>query len=174
MSRAARAALLALCAVLGACGPGLSDLQDYVAQVKARKTTQIEPIPQMKPYEPFAYVAGERRDPFVPMQSERDRNAQAAAGGGVRPDLTRNKEALEDFPLDALQMVGVVSYQNVLYALVKAPDAVIHRVTAGNHMGQNFGRIDKISENQISLTEIVPDGFGGYSERPASLALAEK
>lgn len=156
---------------LAGCGSGMSDLEDYVAKIKARKTTQIEPVPQMKQYEPFAYVPGDRRDPYVPKLSERERNASSS---GVRPDLTRNKEALEDFPLDALSMVGIVTYRNALYALVKAPDAVIHRVTLGNHMGQNFGKITKIAESEISLTEIVPDGFGGFTERPASLALAEK
>jgi type IV pilus assembly protein PilP len=51
---------------------------------------------------------------------------------------------------------------------------VIHRVTVGNYMGQNFGKITNISESEVSLDEIVPDGFGGFKEQPASLAAEQK
>jgi type IV pilus assembly protein PilP len=57
--------------------------------------------------------------------------------------------------------------------MVKAPDGVVHRVAVGDHLGQNFGTINKIEPSEIDLTEIVPDGFGGWIERPATLALAE-
>jgi type IV pilus assembly protein PilP len=154
--------------LLGACSSDMDELANYVVQVKARKSTAIDPIPQIKPYEAFTYVPGARRDPFVPTLPESARN------NTLRPDLNRNKEALEEFPLDALKMVGVIDYNRVLYAMVKAPDGVIHRVAAGNHMGQNFGRITKVSEKEVDLTEVVADGFGGYKEQPAVLAAEEK
>jgi len=160
---------LAATLALSACSSGMDDLEQYVAQVKARKTTQIDPIRQIKPYQAFAYVAGDRRDPFVPTQPERDKSSSSA----LAPDMNRNKEPLEEFPLDALKLVGVVTYKGVVMAMVKAPDSVIHRVKVGDHMGQNFGKIDKITEADVTLTEIVPDGFGGFTERPASLAAAD-
>ncbi len=70
-------------------------------------------------------------------------------------------------------MLGVINMGSDSYALVKAPDGVVHRVSRGNHMGQNYGRITRISESQIDLVEIVPDGFGGFMERPANLTLTE-
>jgi type IV pilus assembly protein PilP len=158
--------LLGASLTLSACSSGMSDLEQWVASVKARKNTQIEPIPQIKQYEAFAYVAGDRRDPFVPTQPEHDRGPS----NNLRPDLNRNKEALEEFPLDALKLVGLVNYENRIYGMVKAPDGVIHRVTIGNHMGQNFGTITKITEGEITLNEIVADGFGGFTERLATLA----
>lgn len=154
-----------------ACSSSQEDLQRYVDEVKARKSTQVEPIPQMKQYEAYAYVADDRRDPFMPTLAQRNRGAGDPAA--VRPDLNRNKEALEEFPLDALRLVGEVAFNGKLYAMVKAPDGVIHRVTLGDHMGQNYGRITKVTEAEVLLTEIIPDGFGGFSERPASLAAAE-
>jgi len=163
---ASLATTLVVLLLLGACSPRLGDLEQYVNDVKSRKTTQIEPIPQIKQYQAFAYVAGDRRDPFVPTQPTRERGQ----ANTLRPDLNRNKEALEEFPLDALKLVGIVTYQNRIYAMVKAPDGVIHRVTIGNHMGQNFGTITKITEGIVSLNEIIADGFGGFAERPASLA----
>lgn len=155
--------------LLAGCTSGMDDLEAYVSEVKARKTRAIEPIPQIKQYEAFAYVGEGRRDPFVRAEPPRD----AAPTSSLRPDLTRNREPLEEFPLDGLRMLGVINMGTANYALVKAPDNVVHRVTLGNHMGQNFGKVSKITESQVDLIEIVPDGFGGFMERPANLALTE-
>ncbi|MDE0853018.1 MAG: pilus assembly protein PilP [Nevskia sp.] len=161
--------LLACVALLSACSSDMDELQQYIAQVKARKSTKIDPIPQIKQYEAFAYVAGDRREPFTPSLPESARNGQ-----GVHPDTSRNREPLEEFPLDALKMVGLIDYNKTAYAMIKAPDGVIHRVTVGNYMGQNFGKITSITEREVLLDEIVPDGFGGFKEQPASLAAEQK
>lgn len=163
-----RGSLAAALALFGAtaCTGDMDELQQYVAQVKARKSSQIEPIPQIKQYEAFTYVPGNRRDPFEPAPETND--------NGLHPDTNRNREPLEEFPLDSLRMVGVIDYNKVLYALIKAPDNVIHRVTVGNYMGQNFGKIVKITETEIALDEIVPDGFGGFKEQPTTLAAETK
>jgi len=154
--------------LLGACSSDMDELQQYIAQIKARKSSKIDPIPQIKQYEAFTYVAGNRREPFTPSVPDSGKN------DGVRPDMNRNREPLEEFPLDALKMVGLIDYNKVQYAMIKAPDGVIHRVSVGNYMGQNFGKITKISESEVSLDEIVPDGFGGFKEQPASLAAEQK
>jgi type IV pilus assembly protein PilP len=156
--------------LLAACGPDMADLRQYVEEVKNRKNAQVEPIPQMKQYEAFSYQEGGRRDPFVPTIPQRDSNT---ANSGLRPDENRNKEPLEEFPIDSLRMVGVVNYEGKQYAMVKAPDSVIHRVTVGDHLGQNYGKITKISESETDLVEIVADGFGGFTERPATLTTAQ-
>lgn len=156
-------------AALGACSSGMEDLEQRVGEVKARKSQQIEPVPQIKQFEAFAYVPSERRDPF--QQSQPDPGQ--AVSTGPRPDLNRSREPLEEFPLDALRMQGVIETPKAVFALVKAPDGVIHRVSVGNHMGQNYGQIKSIEESEITLAEIVPDGFGGWISRPATLALAE-
>ena len=159
---------LACATLLSGCGSDMSDLESYVAEVKARQSTSIEPIPQMKQYEAFAYEAADRRDPFAKPNVQQNSSAP-----GPRPDLNRNKEPLEEFPLDALRMVGTISTPSGVFALIKAPDNVVHRVTTKNHMGQNYGEIVGISESEVSLMELVPDGFGGWVQRPASLALAQ-
>lgn len=163
---------LLLAGALSGCTSDMDDLNKYVAGVKARKSTQIEPIPQMKAYEPVPYVVEGRRDPFIAALPDRNGGGDVPASA-VRPDLARNKEPLEEFPLDALRLSGVIRFNGRIYAMVKAPDGVIHRVTVGDHLGQNYGTINKVSEAEVNLTEIIPDGFGGYIERPASLAANE-
>jgi len=156
-------------ALLSACGKGSKDLEAWVTEVKARPPAPIEPIPQMKQYEAFTYDAAGRRDPFASIQPSRQ-----AGNSDLKPDLNRNKEPLEEFPLDGLRMVGIVDTKGKVFALIKAPDGVVHRVAVKNHMGQNYGEIVSISEAEVGLMELVPDGFGGWIQRPASLTLAEQ
>ena len=96
-----------------------------------------------------------------------------AGPNALRPDVNRPREFLEQFSLDTLRMVGTLKLQSRVYGLVQTKDGLVHRVLPGNHMGQSDGRITAIEEGKISLIEIVPDGMGGFVERPAALALSE-
>jgi type IV pilus assembly protein PilP len=91
----------------------------------------------------------------------------------VRPNSNRNREHLEQFSLDTLAMVGTMRISGRNFALIKTRDGVVHRVLAGNYLGQNEGRVVAIEPSKITLTEIVTDGLGGFMERPATLNLAE-
>lgn len=175
MKRAHVLALAAAALLLSACGQDMSDLERYAMEVKSRTSRNIEPIPQPKPYEPFVYEPRDRRDPFLPLLQSRDEAlvAAGAAGGGLKPDLNRPKEPLEEFPLDALRMVGTITMQKRAFALIKAPDSVVHRVSVGDHLGQNYGKITGISETEVVLMEVIPDGFGGWMQRPATVALVQ-
>ena len=153
---------------LTGCSNDLDELQQKVAEIKNRPGERIEPLPEIKPYEAFAYGASNMRSPFVPSAPSRSDVASA-----IRPDIKRSREFLEQFPLDTMQMVGTLQLQGRNYALVQGKDGLVHRVLPGNFMGQNDGRIIGITSTRISIIEIVPDGLGGYIERPASLALNE-
>lgn len=160
---------------LAGCGQDMSDLEEYAMEVKSRTSRNIEPIPQPQPYEPFVYEAGGRRDPFLPLLQGREEALAGSGGqgGAIRPDLNRPKEPLEEFPLDSLRMVGTITMNKRAYALIKAPDAVVHRVSVGDHLGQNYGKITGISETEVVLMEIISDGFGGFVQRPATVALVQ-
>ena len=171
---AARLLTLGLALLAAGCSPGMGDLEEYALEVKSRTSKNIEPIPQPKPYEPFAYEPGDRRDPFLAILQSRDSALASGGGAGaIRPDIDRPKEPLEEFPLDALRMVGTITMQQRAFALIRAPDAVVHRVSVGDHLGQNYGKITGISETEVVLMEIIPDGLGGWIQRPASVALTQ-
>lgn len=161
---------------LSGCGSSnTSDLEQFVAEVRSRQPSKIEPLPEFKPYETFLYQAGDLRSPFDPgLGGQADQNvAGAASNNGLHPDANRPREPLEEFPLDTLRMVGTLSQHGQSWGLVLANDGTIHRVQPGNYLGQNHGKIKQVSEFEIELLEIVPDGLGGWMERPASLALSE-
>ena len=164
------AALVLMALILGACTRGMADLEQKVAEVKSRKGPPIEPIPVMKTFETFEYTAQTMRDPFSPSLDDEGGGPQ-----GPRPDMNRPREALELFPLDSLDMVGTLGFGGKdTTGLIKDPDGVIHRVRPNGYMGQNYGRITGIFEDRIELVELVPNGVGGWIERPASIALESK
>lgn len=176
MDRPARiACLLSLSTLLAACGGGeTQDLRQYVEQVRGKQNSRIEPLPEFTPYETFLYQASELRSPFRPSEGGTpDDVLTQSQDSGVRPDSNRPREALEAFPLDTLRMVGTLDQDGESWALVRTSDGTIHRVQPGNYLGQNHGKIVNISEYEIELVEIVPDGLGGWMERQASLALSE-
>ena len=115
------------------------------------------------------------RDPFEPLRvTEESALAQTGSeGGGIRPDLNRQRELLEMFPLDSLRMVGILERGGAMWALVQSTDKAIHRIREGNYLGQNYGKVTRVSEQQIDLVEIVPNGQGGWMERQAQLAMKE-
>lgn len=160
--------LTAILLALAGCASDMGELQLQVTEIKSRPGERIEPLPEIKPYEAFAYSASSMRSPFIPSVPSRGDVASA-----VRPDIKRSREFLEQFPLDTMRMVGTLQLQGRNYALVQGKDGLVHRVLPGNFMGQNDGRIVGITSTKISIIEIVPDGLGGYIERPAALALTE-
>lgn len=166
-------ALLAL--LLQGCEHDMSDLQSEIADIKSQKSSAIDPIPQMKPYQAFYYERHGDQSPFKPFESyiPPEPEVETTTTNQLKPDFSRNREPLEEFPLDGLSMLGLLEARGERYALVSSPDGVVHRVTYGDHMGQNFGRVVEISALEVVLEEIVPDGFGGYVKRPAVIAVRE-
>ncbi len=150
----------------------MQDLEQYIADVKARPARPIPPIPPVKTYTPYTYVGTTGRDPFISSTSEgTDELASSGSGGGPRPDLERPREYLERFELDTLNMVGTFSKEGSYWGLVRDPDGVVHRVSVNNYMGKNHGRITRISDLEIGLSEFITDGAGGWLVREASIAL---
>ncbi|HWZ64463.1 MAG TPA: pilus assembly protein PilP [Steroidobacteraceae bacterium] len=153
---------------LTACSSADDELTHYIETTKHEPGGRVEPLPEIKPYETFVYADSEMRSPFMP-------SAPGAGAGlaGVRPDMKRNREFLEQFSLDTLKMVGTLRLSGSIFGLVQTKDGLVHRVAVGEHIGQADGKITEISPSKISLVEIVPDSLGGYMERPAALALNE-
>jgi type IV pilus assembly protein PilP len=158
-------------ASLSACGGANNDLRAYIDEVKARPGGRIDPLPPVEPAPTYVYEPGTRRSPFQPDAPQRRPSNDPNAVEG--PDRNRPREFLEQFPLDTLRMVGTLADRRASFGLVQTNDGLVHRVTVGNHMGQNYGRVVSISDSEIQLVEIISDGLGGYLERPAAIGLSD-
>lgn len=161
--------------VAGCVSRDISDLEQYVGGVKARKSGKVEPLPEVKPYERYLYQSADRRNPFSlvegSQQSEIPQIDDVRQRAYLREIQERNKEELEGFELDALRMVGTLQSPADLWGVIKDPEGTVHRVAIGNYMGLNFGKVMDINEDRIDLREIVKDIHGNWEERQTTMAL---
>jgi type IV pilus assembly protein PilP len=164
--------MAAAVALLAGCNSNMRDLEQYIADVKARPAQPIPPIPPVKTYTPYTYVGTTGRDPFISSTSDgSDKVGSNTNSSGPRPDLERPREYLERFELDTLEMVGTFSKEGTFWGLVRDPEGVVHRVLANDYMGKNHGRIIRVENREIDLSEFITDGSGGWLVRDATLAL---
>lgn len=169
--------LLVIGLLSGCSGDGeFADLQEFVAQTNAKPSGAIEPLPEFKPYESFQYSAAGMRAPFdKPVEVKLIKYQDGKAREDIKPDFKRPKEYLEGFSIDALKMVGTINMEgDGLWALVDDAEGGVHKVRPGNYLGRNHGRVTAIDSGQIDLIEIVPDGHGGWLERPRTLKLQDE
>ncbi len=167
--------ILFVALVLSGCQNEKGDLTAYIANVQSQPKPEIQPMPVMKTYEKFAYSAGELRNPFIqtvidilPVEEE----IKEVVDNGIHPDRNRLKEALEFYALNELRLVGTLQ-QDDMWALIRAPEGVIHRVKVGDYLGLEDGQILAISDAEVRLKEIVSDGNSGYVERDATLSVID-
>ncbi len=163
--------------LLAACSQAADDeIRQWMAQQRQVVSPHVEPIPEPIRFMPQAYGAGSTLPPFsadklfVALRSGGDSDA---GGALIRAELNRRKEALESVPLDTMSMVGWLDRRGRKVALVRV-DKLLHQVGVGQYLGQNFGRVMKISAHEIALREIVQDAAGDWVERPVTLQLQEE
>lgn len=168
-----------LCALavlaLSACGgEEFGDLKQELNQLTKDFRGRVEPLPQVKSYEPVPYTAEGQTDPFRPERIDvaAARLSPSASSLRIEKERDRPKEPLEAFPLESIQMLGTISQNKEVFALVKAGPN-LYRVKKGNYMGQNFGVVTGIDESQISLKELIQDSGGEWVERNSALQLVE-
>ena len=169
-----RILIVGLALLAGCGGEEQSELRGELQALTKDLRGRVDPLPQVRSYEPVPYKGESMVDPFVPGRIVVAQAGASAAGtgGGMQPDLNRPKEPLEAFPLDAIQMVGTLTQNKDMFALVRA-GSNLFRVKKGNYMGQNFGVITGIEEGQITLKEVVQDSGGDWVERSAQLQMQE-
>ena len=165
---------LMLLILLSGCGANnQQDLEDFIQETKRRPKKPVDPLPTFQPYESFTYSASQLRNPFEQPVAEL-KELIAKGDKNVKPDFDRPKELLENYNFDQLTLVGHIQKSGVFWALINDGEGYVHRVTRGNYLGKNYGRIVAASPTQIDVIEIVTDGLDGWVERPRVLKLAEK
>jgi type IV pilus assembly protein PilP len=172
------------CALLnmgGCVSTDTSDLDQYTAEILARPGGRIEPLPEIKPYEAYAYQSGDQdaRDPFELFYQKNEENLVDDQDSGLTKEMedeikNRNKEELEQFELDSLRMVGLMESEENQWGIIKGPDGVVHRIKVGNYMGRNTGKVLNVFEDRVELREIVKNSQGRWEERQAAIALDEQ
>lgn len=161
---------LAVLALLAGCGEEQQELRGWMEEQRRRTPAVTEKIEPPKQFEPFRYAAEAGVDPFA--QSRLALRPGEAPSSGLQPDLARRREALEGFPLDSIRMVGHVSDRRGSFALLQA-EGMVYQARVGNHAGQNYGVITRVSESEVKLKELVRDAAGEWTQRETALQLQE-
>ena len=162
--------------LISGCSGGnqYEDLHSFMAEVKAKPSGEVDPLPTFRSYKTFSYGAMAMRSPFDPPLVLAATDSVSGENKVQPPDENRKKEYLENYNFAALSMVGALSKNGEMWSLVNDGSGGIHRVAKGNYMGKNHGRIIAVSNSKIDVIEVVPDGKGEWVERPRTLALKEK
>ena len=168
-------AMMAAALLLAGCGDSdVKEVRDWMDQVKRDTRPVVKPLSEPKAFIPYAYGAKEAVDPFSPnkLLAELAKAAETKQDPN-KPDLRRTKELLESFPLDTMQMVGVLQKGSVNYALLQI-DRAVYQVRSGQRIGPNFGVVTRVSDGAIDVREVVQDAAGEWVERMAKLELQSK
>ncbi len=167
--------LAAIAAVaLAGCANDQTELREWMQTVRAGVKPVHQTIAEPRRFEPYRYDNENQVDPFsiAKLAGVRPEGASDGPRGGLKPDLTRRREALEGYPLDSIRMVGHLANQRGQYALLQAEN-LVYQARVGNYAGQNYGMITRISETEVKLKELVQDAAGDWVERETALQIQD-
>jgi type IV pilus assembly protein PilP len=173
-SRNAPLVLVMLSALgLTGCGDGgVQEVKQWMDEVRGQTVVSVPKVAESKTFTPFAYSGKEEVDPYSPAKLSAALAKQKGGGGSIKPDLDRRRETLEAFPLDTVKMVGTLERPGLSYALLQV-DKAVFQAKVGNYVGQNLGKIVRISDTEVEIVETVQDPTGDWTERKAKLELQE-
>ena len=143
-----------------------STVEKYIQSIQEKPGKALDALPIFPTYQTRSYQGENKRSPFQPAL------AKSPLKGDV-PDLNRPRGELEAFSLDSLRMVGAIQQGSRLWAIIKAPNDLVYRITVGDYMGKDYGKVIKITDSDIVLSESVSDGMGTWVKREAILTLSE-
>ncbi len=155
----------------------VSDLRSFVAQEKQNETSEVPPLPEFKPYHSFVYQGASMRSPFKPLITvvafDSEEDVATEGENSIKPDVDRERSYLETFSLDNLSMVGSInmSSDGSRWALIRDKKGEVHRVSVGDYMGLDYGKVVAVNSDNVELIEIVTNGRGGWMRRPRSVVM---
>jgi type IV pilus assembly protein PilP len=159
---------------LAGCGAEIDELRQWMDQQRKEVKPNVAPLQAPKKFDPQPYAAADAVEPFstqkLAVALKRDERAPSSLLAG---ELKRRKEPLEAYPLDSMNMVGSVNKQGRPFALLRV-DGLLYQVKVGDYLGQNYGRVLRISDNEMVLREVVQDAAGEWIERNSALQLLER
>ena len=163
--------------IIVGCGPsGEDELRVWMAEQRANTKPSVQPLTEPKKFIPEPYAQEGTVEPFnqikLTQALKRESNQVASNAALIAPETARRKEPLEAFPLDSMAMVGSLNKSGTPTALIKV-DNLVYQVKVGSYLGQNYGKVIRITESSIQLREVAQDATGDWIERSASLDLQE-
>ena len=168
-----RSLVITMAFMLSGCFNDMSDVQSFIAEVKASTKARVEPLPELQEFEHIPYRSQEARSPFSAPKPEAIQDKYLQVQDCLHPDPRRRKEPLEKYAVDNLKMRGTLGDVGNIWALIEASDKTLHRVTLSSYVGLFHGRVINVEPTHIELLELIPDGAGCWKERTTMLQMAD-
>ena len=160
--------VISIC-LLTSCSGNSNDLETWIQQINMQPAKDIKALPEVSTYKSFTYTAHDQRSPFD--NSIQRKKLSYTDNSLLQPNTHRTPQLLEKYPLDSLSMMGTISKKQSTWALIQTPDKKVHRISTGQYLGQNFGKVVKIETTKIHLTELIPSGLNTWKHRKTSIAI---
>ncbi len=158
---------------LSGCFDDTTDIQQFMADVKANSNAKIPPLPPVKAFEHLPYTSSELRSPFSLPSPEAYNQQPLHQPGCIQLDNQREKQALEQYAIDNLKMRGTLGHADQLWALIEASDQSMHRISINDRLGLFHGKVIAVKPDYIEITEFIPDGSGCTVQRNSKLQLLD-
>ena len=163
----------------------LADLEAMKRQQEVAPGKKPNPLPKIPDVEPFQYSAGSLSDPFSRDNVARPWEAQTQVvlvedkeeelgPDPLAPDLTRERQPLEEFPLDSVTFVGVlVALGETRGILLLQGTGQTHEVKVGDYVGQDYGQIADIDldTGTMVINEVKLGVSGRWQQNEETLSL---
>jgi type IV pilus assembly protein PilP len=163
----------------------LADLEALKREQEVAPGRKPDPLPKIPHVEPFQYSAGSLSDPFSRDNVDRpwetrtqvvlaDDKEEDLRPDPLAPDLTRERQPLEEFPLDSMTFVGVlVALGETRGILLSQGTGLTHEVKVGDYVGQDYGQIGDIDLDTgiMVINEVKLDVSGRWQQNEETLSL---
>lgn len=157
---------------LAACS-NQDNLEAWMEESTRDLKASIDPIPQMTPYEPAPYDVVSLLDPFNSAKIVPVGRGRSGAGGPDFKERELRNNIMERYSLESMNMIGVLNLNNQIMAAILV-DGLVRQVKLGDYIGVDFGVVTQITDNEVTIKEVVEDRNGEWVERINTLKLQVK
>ena len=149
----------------------IDDLNTFVVETKSKVYPINDEVPSLKKIDALVFTQEKGRSPFSKPKAEVVAQKKNLPKSCPQPNFERKKQALEMYSLENIQMRGTLSINDELWALLRVSSGEVHKVRPGYYLGLHYGKILKITKNQIDLLELASDSNGCWQERITKITL---
>jgi type IV pilus assembly protein PilP len=165
---------MTLLIALGACKElPQEDIKNWINANQKNVTSRKISSEEQEIFQVFIYQANDRIDPFDSKKIALLSTDYPSAGNNISPDVQRTRETLEQYAIDSLRMVGTLRKAGKIIALIQIEN-FFYQVHVGSYLGQDMGRVIKISEDAMQVEETTQDAGGEWRKRLVEIKMKEK
>jgi type IV pilus assembly protein PilP len=140
------------------------DLTAFVAQLKQKMTSmpQKSILTTLQSPAPVTYNQAANRSPFLS-------SATTSAGGPI----PENAPPVNSYIISSLKFVGTIEQNNSTWAVILTPNNKVYKVTIGDKIGTQYGKIIHIFRDRVEVIEQIKEG-NNVTQRLVTLPLRDK